>query len=140
MIVEKVSSLEELPALAEKIIDFSKERRILAFYGEMGAGKTTLINQMLKSLGVEDLGSSPTFSLVNEYQRENGEAVYHFDFYRIETIEEVYDMGYEEYFFNGEYCLIEWPEKIGELLPEDALKIEINVEDGIREVRVSQTN
>ena len=140
MITEKISSLEELPALAEKIIDFSQDQRILAFYGKMGAGKTTLINQILQTLGVEDLGSSPTFSLVNEYRRENGEAVYHFDFYRIETIEEVYDMGYEDYFFNGEYCLIEWPEKIDELLPEDALKIEIEVENGIREVRVSQPN
>ena len=106
----------------------------------MGAGKTTLINQILKRLGVEDLGSSPTFSLVNEYLRRNGEAVYHFDFYRIQTIEEVYDMGYEDYFFNGEYCLIEWPEKIDELLPEDVLMIEIEVEDGIRKVSVSRHN
>ncbi|MCH2216116.1 MAG: tRNA (adenosine(37)-N6)-threonylcarbamoyltransferase complex ATPase subunit type 1 TsaE [Flavobacteriales bacterium] len=140
MITEKVSSLEELPALAQKIIDFAVEERIFAFYGKMGAGKTTLINQILKRLGVEDLGSSPTFSLVNEYLRRNGEAVYHFDFYRIQTIEEVYDMGYEDYFFNGEYCLIEWPEKIDELLPEDVLMIEIEVEDGIRKVSVSRHN
>ncbi len=118
-------SPEALPLIARKILLTFKGRRIFAFSGNMGAGKTTLIQHLCNQLGVEDFTASPTFSLVNEYRSAADEAVYHFDFYRIEHIKEVYDMGYEEYFFSGNYCFIEWPEKISELLPPDCVYIRI---------------
>ena len=107
-------------------IKSSNNRRIWSFEGEMGAGKTTLIKAICNTLGVIDEVSSPTFSLVNEYKTKDGKTIYHFDFYRIKNIEEVYDIGYEDYFFSGNICLIEWPEKIKELLKEeDVYKIKI---------------
>lgn len=93
--------------------------RIVLFYGSMGAGKTTLIKAVCEALGVEDTVTSPTFALVNEYSTANGEPVFHFDFYRIECLEEAYDLGYEEYFYSGRLCLVEWPEKIDALIPYD---------------------
>ena len=127
------SKLGGLPAVANAILEKAGSFRLFAFYGEMGAGKTTLILEMLKIMGVQ-YGSSPTYSIVNEYQTKTGEPVYHFDFYRINSLEEAYDIGYETYFFSGQYCFVEWPEKIAELLPEDAVKIILKVRDEGREI------
>jgi len=114
--MNKNYSLNELTTIAEEIIASAKHK-ILLFNGEMGAGKTTLIKELCKVLQVEDIPSSPTFSLVNEYSTLNNETVYHFDFYRIDDEEEAYDMGIEDYLYNDAWCLIEWPEKIKNLLP-----------------------
>lgn len=126
-------SLKELPEAANQIIEQAASNKLWTFYGEMGAGKTTLIKAICKQLGVMDEVSSPTFSLVNEYKTKDGKHIYHFDFYRIKNLEEVYDMGYEEYFYSGAICLIEWPEKIKELLVDEVvfnIKIEKSGEEG----------
>lgn len=112
---------------AKVLLDKYPSFRFFAFYGEIGAGKTTFIKSICKQLKVIDNVSSPTFAIVNVYQTETADQVFHFDFYRIKTLEEVYDIGYEDYFFSDQYCFIEWPEKIGELLPEDTIKVEIEV-------------
>ena len=114
------------------------QSRILLFYGEMGSGKTTLIKEIARSLGVAELTNSPTFSLVNEYLSHQGESLYHFDFYRIEREEEAYDMGVEEYLDSGLWCFIEWPEKVENLLPlvSTALRISINA-DGSRSIELT---
>ena len=105
---------------------------VFAFYGKMGAGKTTFIKAVCECLGVEDVINSPTFAIVNEYRSETGELIYHFDFYRIQKLEEVYDVGYEDYFYSGALCFIEWPELIEEVLPGNAVKVEIaEEEDGL---------
>ncbi|HKL40904.1 MAG TPA: tRNA (adenosine(37)-N6)-threonylcarbamoyltransferase complex ATPase subunit type 1 TsaE [Cryomorphaceae bacterium] len=133
-------SLEDLPSIADELLTEAGEHRLYAFYGKMGAGKTTLINSILKVLGVEEGGSSPTFSLVNEYEGRLGEPIYHFDFYRVEDLEEVYDIGYEDYFFSTNYCFIEWPERVEELLPDDVVKIKIRVEGDHREILLDVDN
>jgi tRNA threonylcarbamoyladenosine biosynthesis protein TsaE len=125
----KISSIEELESLAEQLLPFTSEFKIWAFYGGMGAGKTTLIKQLCEKLGVIDNPNSPTFSIVNEYHTASADKIFHFDFYRINNLQEAYDMGYEEYFYSGNLCLIEWPEKIEPLLPEKYLKIAIEVHD-----------
>lgn len=114
-------TLEKLPETAAGIIEMATHRRLWCFFGEMGAGKTTLIKAVCKALQVTDEITSPTFSLVNEYKTATGGTVYHFDFYRIRSIEEAYDIGYEDYFYSGNICLIEWPEKIAALLEGDEL-------------------
>ncbi len=124
--------LDDYPEIARSILDAAGNRRHLAFYGEMGVGKTTLILEILKVLGVSDRGSSPTYAIVNEYERPNREPVYHFDFYRIEGEEEVYDMGYETYFYSGFYCLMEWPEKVESLLPEEVVRVSIEKREETR--------
>lgn len=134
--VLEAKTLSDYPEVARRIVDTAGERRHIAFYGEMGAGKTTLILEILKVLGVKDRGSSPTFSIVNEYQRPNGDPVYHFDFYRIESEEEVYDIGYETYFYSGFYCLMEWPEKIESLLPEEVVRVSIEKREETRIIAV----
>ena len=112
------------------------ERKVFAFYGKMGAGKTTFIKAICEALGVEDVVTSPTFAIVNEYKAPSG-SVYHFDFYRIKNLREAYDIGCEEYFYSGQPCFIEWPELIEELLPEDAVRVNIEVHDnGSRTVRL----
>ena len=121
------NSVNDLPNVAEQLLQIASNKRIIAFFGEMGAGKTTLIKEVCARLGVNDTVLSPTFSIVNEYRTETGESVYHFDFYRSKSLSEVYDMGYEEYFYSGNYCLIEWSEKIVSLLPEEYIKINISV-------------
>lgn len=124
-----VNGLPDLENAAMQVINKVGKQKIIALYGQMGAGKTTLVKQICKALNVVDVVNSPTFSLVNEYLQPNGEPIYHFDFYRINKIEEAYDFGYEEYFFSGHLCLIEWPEIIEELIPHDAVKLLIKVVD-----------
>lgn len=119
-------TLAELDAVANDIISNAKSR-VLLFYGAMGAGKTTLIKAIAKNLGVDDVTSSPTFSLINEYVTRTGEPIYHFDFYRIESEEEAYGFGAEEYLDSGNWCFIEWPEKVENLLPLDACIIRLDV-------------
>lgn len=132
-----IQSLDLIHKAAQEFIKNMGTKKIYAFYGNMGAGKTTFIKAICQELGVEDIITSPTFSLVNEYTSNKlNEPIYHFDFYRIKKIEEVYDMGYEDYFYSGHLCFLEWPELIEDLLPEDAVKVEINVNaDGTRTVK-----
>lgn len=120
-------SLNDLEEVAELILNCHNEKRIFAFYGEMGAGKTTLIQRLCNQLKVSDVVSSPTFALINEYHSDDLDRVFHFDFYRLEKLEEAYDLGYEDYFYSGDYCFIEWPGKIDGLLPEETVFIEIKV-------------
>ena len=122
----KVHHLDDLPEVAEKLIANFPTSRIFLFFGEMGAGKTTFIQSLCSGLGVQDKVSSPTYSIVNEYQSDGGK-VYHFDFYRLKEESEAFDMGYEEYFYSGNYCLIEWPEKIENLWPSEYVKVTISV-------------
>ena len=127
----------DLSEIARDILSKAGEYRLFAFYGEMGAGKTTFILEFIKLLGVKDAGSSPTFSIVNEYRDGENRPVYHFDFYRIDSVDEVYDIGYEDYFFNDAYCFMEWPEKIQELLPEETVNIYMNVEENVRKIKLA---
>ena len=120
----KIDSLSELSDVAREIIDSLEGRTVVLFRGEMGAGKTTLISRIVEELGAEDNVTSPTFAIVNQYEGTECR-IYHFDFYRIERLEEAYDFGYEEYFYSGDLCLVEWPEKIEPLLPEDAMQVMI---------------
>ena len=129
-----VSSLSELKNVANTILTDMHDQNVFAFYGKMGAGKTTLIKSFCEMLGVEEVVTSPTFSLVNEYSDKNNEPVYHFDFYRIKKIDEVFDIGYEEYFYSDNYCFIEWPELVVELLPESYVYISIEEEDSGKRV------
>ena len=131
----KIDSLENIHEAAREFIENMGESNVFAFYGKMGAGKTTFIKAICEEQGVEDVITSPTFAIVNEYSDIDGDPIYHFDFYRIKKLEEVYDMGYEDYFDSGYLCLLEWPELIEELLPEDAVKVTITeLEDGPREI------
>ena len=118
--------------MAEALLDALNGRTVVALRGEMGAGKTTLIRSVADALGVEDQVTSPTFALVNQYEGANGERLFHFDFYRIEDEREAFDLGYEEYFYSGDLCFVEWPEKIEGLLPENLVEVRITV-DGITE-------
>ena len=130
----KINSLADMPAAAQAFIEAMDQNTVFAFYGKMGAGKTTFIKAVCEALGVTDVVNSPTFSIVNEYRSHNtGELIYHIDFYRIKKLDEVYDMGYEDYFYSGAVCFIEWPELIEEVLPGDAVKVTIEEqEDGSR--------
>lgn len=118
-----------LAAAAEQFVRAMGDRRIFAFYGKMGAGKTTFIKAVCEALGVEDTVASPTFAIVNEYADADGEPVYHFDFYRIKNLGEAYDIGSEEYFYSGSPCFIEWPELVEPLLPEETVAVRIEVHD-----------
>lgn len=130
-----IQDLDHLTEAAQTFIAHLQADRVYAFYGKMGAGKTTFIKALCESLGVEDVVTSPTFALVNEYTSGKGEPIYHFDFYRIKNLEEVYDMGYEDYFYSGHLCLLEWPELIEPILPDDAVRVSIVAEaDGSRTV------
>ena len=154
----KITGIEGLAMAAQQFVQAMGERRVFAFYGKMGAGKTTFIKAVCEALGVEDVVTSPTFAIVNEYIIDHSEheennvpcsslrsgaggamfnvqSVYHFDFYRIKNLREAYDIGTEEYFYSGSPCFIEWPEMIEELLPEDTVRVSIEVEeDGSRTV------
>ena len=125
----RIQNIEDLAAAAQKFVDEMGENRVFAFYGKMGAGKTTFIKAVCEALGVEDGVTSPTFAIVNEYADAQGEPVYHFDFYRIKNLKEAYDIGCEEYFYSGYPCFIEWPELVEELLPEDTIDVRIEVLD-----------
>lgn len=118
-----------LPVAARRILEYTSGKKLLAFYGSMGAGKTTIIKAVCKILGAEDIVTSPTFTLVNEYRTTTGEVLYHIDFYRINKKEEALDLGIEEYFNSGSYCLMEWPELIGEILPPETVIIKITVDE-----------
>jgi tRNA threonylcarbamoyladenosine biosynthesis protein TsaE len=117
----------QIKEVAKEISNELSASKFACFYGEMGSGKTTLIKKICEELGVKDEVSSPTFSLVNEYHSEDGKIIYHFDFYRIKDISEVYDIGFEEYFYSGNIVLVEWPELVEELLPEKFTKVEIEL-------------
>ena len=149
MMTIQIENTKGLEAAARQFVQAMGERRVFAFYGKMGAGKTTFIKAVCEALGVEDVVTSPTFAIVTEYiidhsEREennfqlstfNFQSVYHFDFYRIKNLREAYDIGTEEYFYSGSPCFIEWPEMIEELLPEDAVRVSIEVEeDGSRTI------
>lgn len=121
-------SIADLDAICEKLIE-QFNHKVVLFYGEMGNGKTTLIKQLCKKLGVSEATSSPTFSIVNEYKTDDQKTIYHFDFYRIKDENEVLDFGYEEYLYSGNICFIEWPEKIPTMLPENVVKIHINLDE-----------
>ena len=120
-----IDSLDDLPDAAEAVIDALAGRTVVAFRGEMGAGKTTLIREIAARLGSDDVVTSPTFAIINQYAAAEGRTLYHFDFYRIDRLEEAYDFGYEEYFDSGDLCLVEWPEKIEPLLPENTMNVRI---------------
>ena len=125
-----IENTEGLAAAARQFVEAMGERRIFAFYGKMGAGKTTFIKAICEALGVEDVVTSPTFAIVNEYGADGAfDRVYHFDFYRIKNLREAYDIGCEEYFYSGYPCFIEWPELVEELLPENTVNVSIEVRD-----------
>ena len=129
----KIKSIEEIAVAAKEFVAAMGERKVFAFYGKMGAGKTTFIKAVCEELGVEDVINSPTFAIVNEYVDGQGEPVYHFDFYRIKNLQEVMDLGYEDYVYSGHVCFMEWPELIENLLPDDAVKVTVEEEiDGGR--------
>ncbi|MBR0166035.1 MAG: tRNA (adenosine(37)-N6)-threonylcarbamoyltransferase complex ATPase subunit type 1 TsaE [Prevotella sp.] len=132
----KIENLEHIREAARQFIAEMGDRKVFAFYGSMGAGKTTFVKAVCEELGVEDVITSPTFAIINEYHAEAQDlTIYHFDFYRIKKLEEVYDMGYEDYFYSGALCFIEWPELIEDLLPEEAVKVSITEkEDGSRAI------
>ena len=137
----KIQDLEHINEAAKAFVEHIGDHRVFAFYGKMGAGKTTFIKAICEVLGVNDVITSPTFAIVNEYSLTShlspltSDSIYHFDFYRIKKLEEVYDMGFEDYFYSGALCLIEWPELIEEVLPEDAVKVSITENaDGSRTV------
>lgn len=131
-----IHSLQRIHDAAHRFIEAMGDNTVFAMYGKMGAGKTTFIKAVCECLGVEDVINSPTFAIVNEYRSSSSELIYHFDFYRIKKLEEVYDMGYEDYFYSGALCFIEWPELIEELLPAEAVKVTIEEqEDGSRLIK-----
>lgn len=133
----KIESLDTIDDAALKFIEAMGDNTVFAFRGEMGAGKTTYIKAICENLGVSDVINSPTFAIVNEYRSDSGELIYHFDFYRINKVEEAFDFGYEDYFYSGSLCFIEWPEKIESLLPDDTVNVHINAsEDGSRNVTI----
>ena len=149
----KINDINHIREVAREFIKHIGDNRVFAFYGKMGAGKTTFVKAICEELGVEDVITSPTFAIINEYTtspnpsqggehnssplgRLGGVPIYHFDFYRIKKLEEVYDMGYEDYFYSGALCFIEWPELIEDILPNDAVKVYISENaDGSRTVR-----
>lgn len=141
----EIEGLAMLPSVARNLIDSFPKERFFAFFGKMGVGKTTLIKEICAAIGVEDTVCSPTFAIVNEYRRDGasgegrGEAVYHFDFYRLKSVAEAYDIGYEEYFYSGCYCFTEWTEKVEELLPGHYVRVEIEEHNGTRTLKANIT-
>lgn len=123
---------DQLPAVAKALLAEFQDDRFFAFFGKMGVGKTTLIKELCTQLGVKDNVCSPTFAIINVYSAATGDSVYHFDFYRLKNVEEAYDIGYEEYFYSGDYCFTEWTEKVEDLLPERYVRVEIVEDMGVR--------
>ena len=136
-IVKIEATLDNLNEVSSQVVDVMSATPIVLFYGEMGSGKTTLIKNICKLLQVNEEVSSPTFSLVNEYTSKQNETIYHFDFYRIETESEAFDMGYEEYFYSGNICLVEWPEKIHSLIPEKVIEVNIQIKGNKRSYKIN---
>ncbi|MBP3644473.1 MAG: tRNA (adenosine(37)-N6)-threonylcarbamoyltransferase complex ATPase subunit type 1 TsaE [Alistipes sp.] len=124
-----IDSLSDLDKVADAVLSSLNGRNVVAFFAPMGAGKTTLISAIMERTGSQDTVTSPTFALVNQYYTADQEVVYHFDFYRINTVAEAFDMGYEEYFYSGDLCLVEWPEKVEQLLPDDTMVVQIEILD-----------
>ena len=134
-------SLDQLPSVARQIIAYGKNEPIWLFNGIMGAGKTTLIKEIARQMKVEDLVSSPSFSIINEYLDKDDKPYYHFDFYRVEDPVEALDLGVEEYFYSGNYCWIEWAEKISSYIPDKFVQIDIDVDvEGLREIKLRIIN
>lgn len=135
MEIHVTDTSESLQLAAKTFVENIGSNSIFAFYGNMGAGKTTFIKAICEQMGVEDVVTSPTFAIVNEYTDRNSNTIYHFDFYRIEKLEEVYDMGYEDYFYSGKICFLEWPELIEDILPNDTVRVTITEQaDGTRTI------
>ncbi len=134
----EIKNLEELPAAAREFIKEMGNRTVFAFYGGMGAGKTTFIKAVCKELGVTETVASPTFAIINEYKGVAGNPIYHFDFYRIHKLEELFDFGYEDYLYSGDICFIEWPELVEQILPENTVKLSIReTESGSRMIEIA---
>ena len=137
----QIKSLSDIHFAAQEFINNMSDNAVFAFYGKMGAGKTTFIKAICEELGIVDVINSPTFAIVNEYRSDTNELIYHFDFYRINKIEEAYDFGYEDYFYSGALCFIEWPEKIEPLLPHNYISVFITVnEDESRTITFSEND
>lgn len=131
----RITSPEGIDEAARQLLAAFPDKKIFAFYGEIGAGKTTLIKALCRVLQVSDVTSSPSFGLIHEYRSDPEKSVYHFDFYRIETAEEVFDIGYEEYIYSGNYCFLEWPEIVESILPGDTVRLKLDHhDDGSREI------
>ena len=128
---EIICKLDVLAAAAAEFLEAVGDERLIAFQGHLGAGKTTFIKALCDALGVEDNVCSPTFTIVNEYRAASGEPVYHFDFYRVDSLKEASDLGLEEYFYSGCFCFMEWPEKVAELLPEETVEVRIEPVDSV---------
>ena len=138
IIIENKSQIKQA---AKQFVDLMGKDKVFAFHGSMGAGKTTFIKAICEELGVKESVTSPTFAIINEYKDRDGASIYHFDFYRINKLEEAFDFGYEDYFYSGALCFIEWPELIEEVLPGDAVKVIIEeLEDGTRSIRMEDMN
>lgn len=136
-----IETEDQLGGIVSELLVYMEQYRVVCFNGEMGAGKTTLIKAICRALGVEDSMSSPTFSIVNEYRDRSDQAIYHFDFYRVDNLREAWDIGVEEYFYSGDLCLIEWPERIKELIPDNHLEISIKlVGENTREITVESND
>ena len=129
-----IHNVEELQTVAKELLFYIHDYPVLAFYGKMGIGKTTLIKALCKEMFVENTVTSPTFALFNEYTTSSKDIIYHFDFYRINKIEEIFDFGYEEYFYGGNYCFVEWPELIENMLPDNTMKISLT--EGPKDSRI----
>jgi len=138
--VKIIATENELEKVSSILVDLATEYPVVAFRGDLGAGKTTLIKNMCNLLGVKEAVNSPTFSIVNEYKLVENKSVFHFDFYRLESEEEAYDIGVEDYFYEGNLCLIEWPSKIESLLPEKRIEVYIEIANKGREFTINQIN
>lgn len=133
----KINSLEEINSVAAEFIRLVGNKRIFAMHGAMGVGKTTFVKAICEEMGVQDTINSPTFAIVNEYHTAKENIIYHFDFYRIDNVQEAYDFGYEDYFYSDAMCFIEWPEKIDSILPNDTVEVHFTEEaDGSRSIRI----
>ena len=133
-----IPSIDKIGQVAEEFLSAFKEPAVFCFYGSMGAGKTTFIQALCEKLNVVDIVNSPSFAIVNEYNTDQEDSVYHFDFYRLKEEEEAFDLGYEDYFYSDSYCFVEWPEKIASLLPEKRYDVRVTaLDDGTRELEVS---
>jgi len=135
MFQTQITDISKLQESASLLLNYFPDERVFAFYGTMGAGKTTFIKAICHELGSNDNVTSPSFALINEYTTESDSLIYHFDFYRIKKLEEAFDLGYEDYIYSGNYCFIEWPEMIEQLLPDGIVEVRISeLENGIRQV------